>query len=159
MHFQILDEPSQPGSFAIGVGPHFNVIVHAFKDWAAESQPLINPMQGRCPLEVERRVIFGQHVLPVGLFAHFHIRNWIATLSEIGKFEGAVIRSPIQHGNRNHCRQMIGVPACEEKIQAGLHRIRVQISFGVPRIDGRNQSGGLIFAGNVFDEVDELSVA
>ena len=116
-------------------------------------------MQGRCPLEVERRVIFGQHVLPVGLFAHFHIGNWIATLTEIGDFCSTVFRSSVQHGNRNHCRQMIGVAAREEKIEAGLDRIRVQVSFGVPRIDGRNQNGGLIFTGHVFDEIDELSVA
>ena len=115
MGLQIIQKALQPGITALRIRPDFYVFVDAGKDGAAQFEFWIDSMQCGGPLQVERRVIFRQHELPVGFLAHFHIRNGIAALFEVGQLGGAVFRRRVDHGNGNHRRQMIGDAAAEER--------------------------------------------
>src|ERR1700722_15564745 len=70
---QILQEANCPRDLSAGIGPDFDVLVHALKRRTAELERGIEAMKRSGPLQIERRVVLGKHVLPVSLLAHFDV--------------------------------------------------------------------------------------
>src|SRR5579864_2029707 len=98
-------------------------------------------MQRSRELQVKYRVVFGQHVLAIGLLSHFDIRNEIATLLEVAHLRGSVLRSAVQHCDWNNRGQATSDSAGEEQVEAWLvarfHAIgcNIEIRRFMPRID------------------------
>ncbi len=105
MLLQIIQEARGPGNLTIRVGPNLDVFIYALKRWTAQFQIWIQPMQCRGPLDVQRGVIFGQHVLPIGFFTHLDVRNWISALLQISELSGSVVGSVVEQRHRNHAGQ------------------------------------------------------
>ena len=158
--FQIVDEAAGPGSLAGSVGPGFDVFVDAGEDGAAEFEFGIDAVQGLGELDVHGGVIFGNHEVAVGFFAHFDVRDGIAALFKVSEFVGGVFRRAVNHGDGNHGGQAAGVTVGhEEKIEADLFAgVFIQITGLVPGIDGGAIGHGLVLIGSVADEIVELAV-
>src|SRR5215469_2761571 len=110
-------------------------------------------------LHVEGGVVFGQHVLAVGLFAHLHIRNWIVAFLEIGEFGDSVFGRAVDEGDRNHGGNAAGDSAGVEAVESELSlALGGEIGRCVPRVDGRTVGGGLFLVRDVPDEVVEMAV-
>ena len=117
---EIVDEASQPGSLAFGVGPHLDVFVHALEYGATEFQRRVQTVQRRRPLQVKGSVLFRQHVLAVRLLAHFDIGNRIASGFQVSDLGGGVLGCAVKHGDGNHCRESAGIAAGVEQVEADL---------------------------------------
>src|SRR5579872_4125099 len=63
MSFQVIEETPEPGRPSLRIGPHLNVLSHAFEDRSAELEIWIDAMQRSCKLQVKSGVIFGLHIL------------------------------------------------------------------------------------------------
>jgi len=71
--FQVVDEASEPGNAAFGIGPDLDVFVYALENRAAQLECGVDFVQGCRKLQVESSVVFREHLLAVRLFSHLHI--------------------------------------------------------------------------------------
>ncbi len=147
VHFQVIDEAAHPGSATLRIRPDTNIFRDTFKDGAAEFYVGIDLVNRRRPLQIKRGVIFGQHVLPVGLFSHFHVANGIAALFNVGDFSGGIFRRAIEQRDRNHGGKIIRDAAGEENIETAVFifsSIVNDITGCVPGVDGGSDVRRLI---------------
>ena len=105
VRFQIVDEAAEPRNLSVGVGPDLDIAERSLERRAAELRLGHELVDRGGELEVQRAVIFGQHVLAVGLFAHLDPRDRIFALVEIGDFVGRIFRRGIEHRDRDHGRE------------------------------------------------------
>ncbi len=134
VRFQVIDEAAEPGNLSVGIGPDFDVTECSFKGRASQLRLGDELVNRGGELYVQRAVIFRQHVLSVGLFAHLDIGDWIMPLVQIGDFVRSVFGRGVEHGDRNHRRQTAGDAAIEEEIESHLIAAGlVEIGGGVSR--------------------------
>ena len=98
------------------VGPGFDVFVDSLEHRAAEFEFGVHAMHGGGELQVECGVIFGQHVLAIGLLAHLHVGNGIAMLFQISHLRRRVFGRAVEHGDGNHGGKIVGDATGEEQI-------------------------------------------
>ena len=95
-------------------------------------------------------------MLAVGFFAHFYISDGVAAFFDVGDLGGGIFRCAVKHGDRNHCRKVIGESAGKENVEAAVLIVSsiVYVGRGMPGIDGGNGIGGLFFIRSFrgFDE-------
>src|ERR1700678_3761401 len=102
------------------------------------------------PLYVQSGVIFGEHVLAVGLLAHFHVGDRIMTAFDVSNLGDGVLRIVVKKCDWDHGRQSARNTAREEQVEAYLSLARrTEIGSLVPRIDGGAVGGGLLLIGGV----------
>src|ERR1700693_921566 len=77
-------------------------------------------------------------MLSIGLLAHFDVSDGIAALLNVGDLRGGVLGRAVEHGDGNHCRQVVGESAGKENIEAAVLVVStvVHVSGGMPGIDG-----------------------
>src|ERR1700730_2513688 len=153
IRLQVIPEASNPGNPALGIGPDSNVLIHSFENRAAQPKLRINFMNGRSALDVQCRVIFRHGVLPVGLFAHLHITEAVIALFNVGNLGRRVLWSSVEHGDRNHCGEVVRKSAGEENVEAAVLVAAggVHVGSRVPGINGRGAIGGWSLAENFLD--------
>ena len=120
MRSQVIEKPSEPRCFTVGIRPYLNVLIHALKYGTAKLQFRIDAMERSREVKIERCVIFGQHVLTVRFFSHLDVRDWIATFFEICNLRCGIFRSGVNQSNRNHGGQSAGVAAGVEEVESNL---------------------------------------
>ena len=72
------------------------------------------------PLHVECAVILGHRVLAIGFLAHFYVTDRVSAFFEVGDLSSCVVGSSVEHGDRNHCRQIVGNSTGEEQIESAV---------------------------------------
>ena len=95
-------------------------------------------------------------MLAVGLLSHLYISDGVTTLFNVCDLRGRIFRCAVEHGDRNHCRKIIGESAGKENIEAAVLIVSsvVHIGGGMPGIDGGNGIRGAFFIRSFrgFDE-------
>src|SRR5208282_1762782 len=92
----------------------------SLKGWPPQLQRGIDAMENRSPLEVERSVVFRNHVLPIRFLAHFNVGNWVVTILQVSNLGGSVLGRVIKQRYRNHRGQPTRDSAGVEKIESNL---------------------------------------
>ena len=75
-------------------------------------------MNRGCPLQIQRGVIFGKHVLAIGFFAHLDVGDRIASFLQIGNLRRCIVGSVVQHRDRHHGGKSARYTAGEEEIES-----------------------------------------
>src|SRR5262249_49593684 len=98
----------------------------------------INFMNRHGPLNIECPIVFRQHELAVWFLTHFYEADSISTSFEICDLCGRVVGRAIQHGDRYHCREIVGNSTCKEKIEASVLVVATiaYVVYRMPRIYG-----------------------
>ena len=137
MGFQISHEAPHPGGLSLCVGPNPNVVIDALENRASEFELRVHLVNCRRPLQVQRAVVFWHGVLAVGLFTHLDIADSVAPLLEVSDLSRRIVGCAVEHGDGNHCRQVIGEPTGEKNIEAAVlkHSTVVYISGRMPGIN------------------------
>src|SRR5579864_578492 len=109
-------------------------------------------MKRCCPLNVERAIVLGHGMLPVGFLAHLDKGNRISALLDVCDLSSRIFRRAIKHGDRNHRGQVVGESASEEEIEAAVLILssRVNITFGMPWVDGGGIECRCQFRGSIL---------
>lgn len=141
VRFQVIEEAAEPGASSLGVRPNLDVLCDTLEYRTSEFQIRIYAMNRRGPLQVQSTIVFRQHVLAVGLFSHFYVRDRISSLFQVCDLCRRVFRRTVEHRDRNHCRKIAcnaaGVKEIESRLIAGFHVVgrNQQIRRLVPRIN------------------------
>ena len=116
-------------------------------------------MNGGCRLQIKRGIVLRHGVLAVRFLAHFDVSDGISTLLDVCDLRRRVVRSAVEHGDRDHRRQIVGEAAGEEKIEAAMlvPSTIVHVFVGMPRIDGGHTIGDSILA-RTLRNLDEGSI-
>src|SRR3954464_9832823 len=116
-------------------------------------------MKRSCKLKIESSVIFGEHVLTIGLLSHLNVGNWIPAFFQIGDLRNGVFGSGIDQGNRNHGRQSARVTAGVEEVESYLLAGGwTKIRGSVPRVDRGTNGSRLILFRRMPNQVIEFTV-
>ena len=159
MLLHVIDKTCGPRDFSVRIRPDLDVFIHSLKRRPAQLQLGIHVMNRGRPLQIERGVIFRQHVLPISFLAHLDIGNRIAAFFQICNLRPRIVRSVIQHRDRHHGGKSASNAACEEQIKSHLRLFgRSQIGGLMPRIDRRTIRGRLLLIRGVAQNVVECTV-
>ena len=153
MFFQVVEKAAHPRCSPLFVRPNFDVLVNALENRPAQLQIRVHFVQRSRPLQIKSSVVFRQRIFPVRFFAHFHVRNRIAALFEIHQLGHRILRSVIEHRNRNHRGKPPRDAARKEKIKAHLVRFIVNDCAFMPGVNGRTNRVGLRAIRSVADDV------
>src|ERR1700730_11245504 len=77
-------------------------------------------------------------MLAVRFLAHFDVSDTVAAFLDVGDLRRRIVGRAIQHGDRNHRRQVVGQSAGEEKIEAAV-LVVATIVYVVSRMPGINR--------------------
>src|SRR5438876_7621523 len=72
-------------------------------------------MNGGCRLQIKRGIVLRHGVLAVRFLAHFDVSDGISTLLDVCDLRRRVVRSAVEHGDRDHRRQIVGEAAGEKR--------------------------------------------
>ena len=117
---QVVEKPADPRNFSGCVGPHFHVLKRSLEGWAAQLRLRHTAVNCGGELQVQRSIVFRQHVLPISFFTHLDIRDRIMAFVKISNFIRGIFWCRIQHGNRDHGGKSARHAAGEEEIEADL---------------------------------------
>src|SRR5579871_3572257 len=120
----------------------------------AQLQRRIDPMDGVCPPQEKRAVVFGRAILPVRLLPQLNPPQRITTRPQESYLGGGIFRRVVEQADRREHRQAVGEAGLENQVEARLLGVAVYIDGTMPRIGrGGIQDGLGVFALSMADRV------
>src|SRR5208283_4486223 len=86
MSFEVIEESAEPRVAAARVFPNLDVFRDSLEDGASEFQFWIDGVERFGPLQIQRAIVFRNHVLAVGFLTLFYIGNRITAFLDVCNF-------------------------------------------------------------------------